>query len=67
MKFISSRILFTSLLLSSASAQATVFNVSSVSEFRSALVSAANNGEDNEIYLAAGTYSTSEDGGELCL
>lgn len=61
MNSISSRVLLTSVLLSSVSVQAAVFNVSNVNELRSALVSAANNGEDNEIYLSSGTYRTSED------
>lgn len=42
---------------------AATFDVSTVSEFRTALNSAANNNEDNVINLAAGTYLTTEDAG----
>jgi predicted outer membrane repeat protein len=40
------------------SALAAIFNVSNATDFRVALQTAATNGQDDEIILAAGTYST---------
>ncbi|MBD3798255.1 MAG: hypothetical protein IE887_11165, partial [Campylobacterales bacterium] len=42
---------------------AQTFNVSTTPELRTALETAATNGEDDTIVLADGTYKTTDDGG----
>lgn len=50
------------LLILTSSLLAQTFNVSTTPEFRTALTSAASNGEDDTIILADGTYKTTDDG-----
>jgi hypothetical protein len=49
--------------LLTANSHATIYDVSTTSELRAALVSAGETGGENTIRLAAGTYSTQDDGG----
>ena len=49
-------------IFSSLNIQAETFNVSTTSELRVALNTAATNGEDDTIILADGTYKTTDDG-----
>ena len=50
-------------LLTTLSLTAATFNVSTTPELRTALETAATNGEDDTIVLADGTYKTTDDGG----
>lgn len=61
MDFIQKFVFFVFLVFGSVS-QAEVYDVSTTAEFREALASAAEAGGDNTIRLAAGTYSTQDDG-----
>ena len=49
--------------LLTANSYAAIYDVSTTSELRAALVSAGETGGENTIRLAAGTYSTQDDGG----
>ncbi|MDB2667357.1 thrombospondin type 3 repeat-containing protein [Luminiphilus sp.] len=62
MDFIQKFVFFVFLVSGSVS-QAEVYDVSTTAEFREALASAAEAGGDNTIRLAAGSYSTQDDGG----
>ena len=57
-----SRLLSVFVLLLPLSTFAEVYDVSTTAELREALASAAEAGGDNTIRLAAGTYSTQDDG-----
>ena len=57
-----SRLLSFFVLLLPLQAFAEVYDVSTTAELREALASAAEAGDDNTIRLAAGTYSTQDDG-----
>ena len=61
MRFIRKFVLFVCLVFGSVG-QAEVYDVSTTAELREALASAAEAGGDNTIRLAAGTYSTQDDG-----
>lgn len=54
--------IFSLLILPILILQAETFNVSTTEEFRTALSDAAQNGEDDTIILADGTYKTTDDG-----
>ena len=61
MRFIRKFVFFVCLVFGSVG-QAEVYDVSTTAELREALASAAEAGGDNTIRLAAGTYSTQDDG-----
>jgi len=54
--------ILTLLIVTSLALYAQTFNVTTTEEFRTALQDAAQNGEDDTIILADGTYSTIDDG-----
>ncbi len=56
---------FSLFLLNSQTLQAATFNVSSAADLQTALTTAAGNGENDIINVAAGTYNTSDNGGQV--